>query len=385
MTSNVIKAGVIGAGGFARGVALPGFEMARGVRAVAVHDKLPQAAQMAAESFQGLQVVPTLDALLAQDLDLIYISLPPGHLYEVTRAVIDARKHFLVEKPTGSGSKDVADLLRRADEAGLIHGVDHEMRFGAVYRKMRDLVAEGFVGDVRQVSFSCFVDYGVRPQFPTFFCSFATLREHSGGVLRQLGSHYIDLIHYIFGSIDVKGGYTTTMVKERPLPPPIYSRYGGEDLAKSWSEAQAIIAEARRNGTMGAVDADDHSTMMAALPNGAPLSFSIGWSAHHATGVRWDIFGSEGSLRFHSRLNEWGGDLLGARAGEPMQPIALPPEFDPSIAMEDPRHMRQCFAMQIEDICRAIGGDRSGSRFCTLADELAMWTDIERMEALKSA
>jgi predicted dehydrogenase len=384
MTTNDIKAGIIGSGGFARGVALPGFAMARGVEPIAVYDKEPEAAQLAAQICDGLRVMSSLEELLSQDLDLVYISLPPGFLYDVTRAVIDARVHFLVEKPTGRGSRDVADLLRRAEGADLVHAVDHEMRFGAVYRKLRDLVADGFVGDVRQASFSCFVDYGVRPDFPTFYHSFATLREHSGGVLRQLGSHYIDLIHYILGPMDVKGGYIETMVKERPPSPMMYSRSDDEDPTRSWVTAQRMIADATREGSMRAVDADDHSVMIGALENGAPLSFSIGWSAHHATGVRWDIFGSEGSLRFHSTLNEWGGDIVGARAGEPMEPIALPPEYDPSISMEDPRHMTQCFAMEIEDICRAIRGDRSGARFCTLADELAMWNDIERMETLRS-
>lgn len=383
MAQEKLKAGVIGTGGFARNVGLPGFDMSHNAEATVVFDVNPEASQLAAQNHKGLRIASSLEDLLSDDIDFVYISLPPGYLYETACKVIDAKKHFLVEKPTGSGSGDVADLLKRADAAGLVHGVDHEMRFGAVYRKMHDLVAEGFIGDVLQASFACFVDYGVRTEYPTFYASFATLREHSGGVLRQLGSHYIDLSHYILGPVDVKGGYTATMVKERPEPPTIYHHKSNASNGKnSWEIAKELIAEAKREGKMLPVDADDHSAMIGTLANGAPYSFSIGWGTHHATGVRWDIFGSEGSLRFHSRLNEWGGELLAGRAGEPMQAIALPPEFDPAISMEDPRHMSQCFAMEVDDICRAIRGDRSGSRFCTLADELAMWKDIERMEEL---
>lgn len=381
MTENTIRAGIIGAGGFTRSVALPGFAMAPSIEVVAIHDRLPEAAQMAADAFPGLRVVASLEEFLALDLDLVYISLPPGYLYEMGLKVIEAGKHFLIEKPTGSGSKDVADLLQRAEAKGLVHGVDHEMRFGAVYRKMRDLIAEGYVGEIRQASFACFVDYGVRPDVPTFYRSFATLRSHSGGVLRQLGSHYIDLFHYMMGPIEVKGGYTTTMIKQRPPVPEIITRYLG-DGDDYWTVAQKLLAKAEQEGTMQPVDADDHAAMLGSLANGAPMSFTIGWSTHHATGVRWDIFGSEGSLRFHSRFNEWGGDLLGGKPGQPMQRIELPPEFNPELTMEDPRHMSQCFAMEVEDIARAIRGDRTNLRFCTLADELAMWKDIEEMEEL---
>lgn len=362
-----MKVGLIGAGGFARATALPGFALLPDADVTAIYDVNVENARKTAEMFGIGTVCDTLEEFLALDLDLVYLAVPPGPQHKLVSAVIEAKHNFLVEKPTGQGSLEVKDLLEKAEAAGLIHAVDHEMRFGALYRTIKKLLDDGYVGNIRQVSLSVFVDYGVNPYYPSYYCGFATLKSQSGGILRQVGSHFLDLIHFLFGQFEATGGYATTMMKERPAFPKESKPYELVDPSMA--------------GPLQPVDADDAAILVGHLPNGAPVSVNMGWSVHHSPGTRWEIYGDEGTLRFQSETAIWGGPLLGGKKGDPgLSEIELLPEYLDNLPENQPRYLVSCFAMAAADIFKAIAGERDGRIFCTLRDEMNVWKCIEQID-----
>ncbi len=63
-------------------------------------------------------------------------------------ASIKAGKHILIEKPMATSPDDAAQMLQRAEEAGLKHMVCHNLRFDPPYAAMRQAVADGKIGDI---------------------------------------------------------------------------------------------------------------------------------------------------------------------------------------------------------------------------------------------
>ena len=55
----------------------------------------------------------------SDDVDAIYLPLPPGLHYKWAKAALDAGKHTLVEKPCTIALSNTEDLLKEAGEKGL--------------------------------------------------------------------------------------------------------------------------------------------------------------------------------------------------------------------------------------------------------------------------
>ena len=74
-------------------------------------------------------VVDNVAALLADPaVDVVHVT-SPNHLHaEHARAAIAAGKHVVCEKPLGVSSEETADLLARAETAGVVHAVCFNLR-----------------------------------------------------------------------------------------------------------------------------------------------------------------------------------------------------------------------------------------------------------------
>ena len=94
----------------------------------------------------GVEVVPTLDALLAR-VDCVSICTPDhAHFSDVVRC-LEANKHVLVEKPMVKSHAEALSLgPHLARHAGLVFGVHHQMRYAPAFAKARELVVNGTLG-----------------------------------------------------------------------------------------------------------------------------------------------------------------------------------------------------------------------------------------------
>ena len=107
----VWRLGLIGAGRFGE-FCLGQFRGWDRVRATAVSDAVPAAAQSVAEKF-GLAFSETPEAMLSrEDVDLVLISTPPNTHYELTRRALEAGKHVLCEKPLALTAAQAEDAVR---------------------------------------------------------------------------------------------------------------------------------------------------------------------------------------------------------------------------------------------------------------------------------
>ncbi|WP_336279453.1 Gfo/Idh/MocA family protein [Bartonella sp. CB175] len=107
-----------------------------------------------AESFSsmyGVKAIPPNDLFIHRDIDALVIALPPQfHTENVLRAVKNG-KDVLVEKPIALNVADAEKQVQAANEYGRILMVSHILRFHPAFEKMRELVLEGELGDIRYI------------------------------------------------------------------------------------------------------------------------------------------------------------------------------------------------------------------------------------------
>ena len=85
----------------------------------------------------------------ADDVDAVYLPLPPGLHYRWAKEALRAGKHILVEKPFTTSLKDTEDLLSLAAEKRLAVHENYMFVFHDQIQAVNEVVRSGEIGDVR--------------------------------------------------------------------------------------------------------------------------------------------------------------------------------------------------------------------------------------------
>ncbi|MEU1811279.1 Gfo/Idh/MocA family oxidoreductase [Micromonospora aurantiaca] len=229
----------------------------------------------------------------SDEIDVVDICTPGDSHREIALAALAAGKHVLCEKPLANSvaeAREMTEAAARARESGVRAMCGFNYRRVPAVALMRQLVADGRIGEIRHVRATYLQDWIVDPQFPLVW---RLQKDRAGsGALGDIGAHIIDLTQYVTGQL-VTGvsALTETFVRQRPLV----------------AGSSGLAAQADGNGNaMGQVTVDDAAVFVARLDGGALATYE---ATRFATGrknaLRVEINGSRGSVVFDlERLNE---------------------------------------------------------------------------------
>ena len=85
------------------------------------------------------------------EIDIVYVATPHNFHHEQVLLALNAGKHVLCEKPFTVNLKEAEELVAKAREKGLFLMEGVWSRCFPVWVKVRELIAEGAIGKVRQV------------------------------------------------------------------------------------------------------------------------------------------------------------------------------------------------------------------------------------------
>ena len=102
-----------------------------------------------ADGVGGVPVVSELgDVLRDPRVDAIAVATPARTHHAIAMAALDAGKHVMVEKPLADTRARGVEMVRRAEERGLVLMADHTYCYTPAVLKIRELVADGALGDI---------------------------------------------------------------------------------------------------------------------------------------------------------------------------------------------------------------------------------------------
>ena len=106
-------------------------------------------AQTFVDSYDG-KIFEGYNTLIHSDeVDSIYLPLPPGLHYKWAKEAVAAGKHILVEKPCTTALATTEDLLKDAKEKGLAAHENYMFAFHDQLEAVNEIVKSGEIGDVR--------------------------------------------------------------------------------------------------------------------------------------------------------------------------------------------------------------------------------------------
>ena len=188
MTADPIRWGILSTARIARRSVGPGIGKARNGVLRAVASRSPERAREFAAALEIPRAYGSYEELLADPgIDAVYIPLPTSLHHRWVIAAAQAGKHVLVDKPFAVDAAEAVEMVDACRAAGvqLIEGFMY--RYDPRHSRLRELVAEGAVGELRQVS--------------TAFCfpitrDAANVRlstELAGGALGDLGTYCVSV------------------------------------------------------------------------------------------------------------------------------------------------------------------------------------------------
>ncbi|MFD4958797.1 Gfo/Idh/MocA family protein [Microbacterium sp. NPDC058389] len=102
-----------------------------------------------ADGVGGAHVTPRLEDVLADPgIDAVAVATPARTHHRIVLAALEAGKHVIVEKPLADGWDRGVAMVARARANGLVLMADHTYCYTPAVLKMRELIAEGALGEI---------------------------------------------------------------------------------------------------------------------------------------------------------------------------------------------------------------------------------------------
>lgn len=128
----------------------------------------------------------------ADDVDAIYLPLPPALHFKWAKLALQNGKHALVEKPFTISQTDTKELLDIARERGLAVHEDYMFVYHNQLKAINDIVASGEIGKVRH--------YRIQFGFPRRAANdFRYKKALGGGALLDAGGYTIKYASQLLG------------------------------------------------------------------------------------------------------------------------------------------------------------------------------------------
>ena len=157
-----------------------------------------------------------LGAALANKDDAIYFdSASTGLRPELIRKAIAAGKHIYTEKPVAPTVAEALDLYRRAEAAGVKHGVVQDKLWLPGLLKLKMLIDSGFFGRILSVrgEFGYWVFEG--DWQPAQRPSWNYRKEDDGGIIVDMLCHWRYVLDNLFGSVKAVSCLGATHIPQR--------------------------------------------------------------------------------------------------------------------------------------------------------------------------
>src|SRR5438132_5047247 len=149
-----VRIGVVGLGYWGPNLVRNLHELT-GAEAAWMCDLRPAVLDLLGRRFPAIHQTRDLDEMLDDEsLDAVAVVTPVSTHYDLAMRALEAGKHVFVEKPLAGSSDRAIELIRAADERGLVLMPGHTFLYSPPVNRIRDLIHSGELGEIYFISMS---------------------------------------------------------------------------------------------------------------------------------------------------------------------------------------------------------------------------------------
>lgn len=248
------------------------------------------------------------------EVDLAYVASPNDRHARDIAELSALGLPVLCEKPLAAFASEAREILARVESDRATVGVAFQNRQHPAHRRARELVAAGFLGELRMVTVSACLPALDVPEW------YADPSVSGGGILPMSGVHRVDLARHIVG------------------------------------EEFATVAASTAHHRGAAYD--DSATIAATFAGGAGCTFALGLDAPYGDD-RIAVHGTAGTIVVEGTMSQWWNDKPGTLTTRDADGAST--ESFPGV---------DTYRRQVEDFARYAAGEDSS--IADLRDALAV-------------
>ena len=153
-----IKWGVLGCAGIAAEQTIPAMQQAENAELYGIASRGLEKAEAFQKRFGFAKAYDSYEALLDDpQVQAVYIPLPNSLHGEWVRKAAAKGKHVLCEKPLSGSAKDVEDIIRCCDEAGVVFMEAFAYLHSPIIQEIKKTVQSGAIGKVTMAEAAFFI------------------------------------------------------------------------------------------------------------------------------------------------------------------------------------------------------------------------------------
>lgn len=250
------------------------------VELIGVCDLVRERAENAQKNYNVPKIYETMhDAFADPEVEMVLNLTRPYEHFEVSKAALLAGKHVYSEKPLGASLEEGKELVRIAEEKGLMLGGAPDTFLGAGIQTCRRLIDDGFIGDVvGSAAFMICRGHETWHPDPDFYY------QYGGGPMFDMGPYYLTAM------INLMGGIESVMSASKKTFP------------------ERLITSQPLAGTPIHVNVNTYIAGTVKYESGAIGTLFTTFDAYYPGQARFEIYGSEGTL-FVPDPNTFGGPV----------------------------------------------------------------------------
>lgn len=266
-----IGVGIIGANpnrGWAKSAHIPALSALPQYEIRAISTSQQETAIVASKQFNvSLAFDNHVELVTHPEVDLVVVAVKVPYHHELVTAAIAAGKHVYCEWPLGNGLAEAIELADLARRRNICTAIGLQGRAAPVVNRIRDLIAQGYVGTVLSTSLI------VSDKYPSDVIDSANAymldSQNGANLLTVHTGHYADVVTYCLGEFRE---LNATLATQRTQVKIVDT---GESIPATAPDQIAV------NGT---------------LHSGAIASLHIRGGRSRGTNLLWEINGTEGDL-----------------------------------------------------------------------------------------
>ena len=224
------------------------------------------------------------DTIARDDSDVVDICTPNNVHAEIAIAAAKAGKHIICEKPLARTVEEARAMTKAVKEAGVTNMVAFNYRRTPAVALAKRFIDEGRIGKILNFRGTYLQDWSADPNGPL---SWRFQKNIAGsGAIGDIGTHVVDMAHYLVGNITEVNAITKTYIKERPI------QAGGVDKLGA--------SDKKTDAPLGIVDVDDEVLSLIRFETGAVGTLEATRNAYGRNNfLTLEIHGEEGSIHFN--------------------------------------------------------------------------------------
>lgn len=283
----MIKTAVIGTGFMGR-THVEALRRVAGVEIVAIADITQEGAQALADLYAIPQAFGDWRKVLElPEVEVVHNTTPNNLHYEINKAILEAGKHCVSEKPLTKTSEESAELVKLAEQKGLVGAINFNYRFYPLIQHAKGMVARGELGEIVNVHGHYIQDWLL---YQTDY-NWRIDSEVSGAsrCVADIGSHWCDLTQFITGlKIESLIADTFRVWETRKKPRKEFESFKGKEEGYEGDYDEVPI------------DTEDGANVMVKFSNGARGAFTVSQISAGRKNHEWfEIDGTKAAIAWN--------------------------------------------------------------------------------------